>query len=458
MNYKEFLERKSQIKNEHGFEPLWVPDFLFDFQKYLVDWSLKKGRAAIFADCGLGKTPMQLVWAKNVQMKTKKPVLILTPLAVTRQTIEEGNKFGINVQKYDGRDFKEHEYSDRIIITNYEQLHKLDYKNFGGVVCDESSILKNFDGKLKDLITKFMRKIQYRSLWTATAAPNDYIELGTSSEALGNMGYMDMLTKFFKNNNNTVSTKSYHGKQQKWLFKGHAEEPFWKWVSSWAKAIRKPSDFGFEDNGFNLPAIEEENHIIKNTKPQEGMLFNMPAKTLPEQRQERRRTIKERCEKVAELVDTGKPAIVWCNLNDEGDMLEKLIPDAKQVAGKHSDQIKEDRLIGFKNNEFRVLITKPKIGAWGLNYQHCSHMTYFPSHSYEAYYQALHRLHRFGQKEEVKVDFVTTEGDEFIFKNLKTKSKQADKMFQQLIKHMNNEIEINKENKFTNQEKLPTWL
>jgi len=188
------------------------------------------------------------------------------------------------------------------------------------------------------------------------------------------------------------------------------------------------------------------------------MLFNMPAKTLPEQREERRRTIKERCEKVAQLVNTDKPAIVWCNLNDEGDLLEKLIPDAKQVAGKHSDQVKEDRLIGFKNNEFRVLITKPKIGAWGLNYQHCSHMTYFPSHSYEAYYQALHRLHRFGQKKQVKVDFVSTEGDEFIFKNLKTKTKQADKMFEQLIKHMNNAIEINKENKFTNQEKLPTWL
>src|SRR6056297_1311270 len=400
MEYTEFLERRKHIQNE-GFEPLEIPDFLFDFQKYLVEWAIKKGRAAIFADCGLGKTPMQLVWAKNVQMKTGKPVLILTPLAVSSQTIEEGEKFGIKVYKHDRDlklDFKEHKYLDRIVVTNYEQLHKFNHEDFGGVVCDESSILKNFDGAIKDEITQFMRKIQYRSLWTATAAPNDYIELGTSSEALGNMGYMDMLNKYFKNDQNNSATKRMYGKQQKWRFKGHAEEPFWQWVSSWAKAIRKPSDFNFEDNGFILPGIEEKVHVIKNTAPAPGMLFNVPARTLPEQRAERRRTMKERCEKAAELVNTKEPAIVWCNLNDEGDMLEKLIPDGVQVAGKHSDKIKEERLIGFKNGDFRVLITKPKIGAWGLNYQHCNHMTYFPTHSYEAYYQASRRLLRFGQK------------------------------------------------------------
>lgn len=452
MNYQKFLETKSQLGGNYGFDPLWMPDFLFEFQKYLIEWSLKKGRSAIFADCGLGKTPMQLVWAQNVVEKTNKPVLILTPLAVSTQTIQEAEKFNIDAIK--SQDGTVH----NITVTNYERLENYNPEDFSGVVCDESSILKNFDGKRKSQITQFMRKLPYRLLCTATAAPNDYIELGTSSEALGYLGHIDMLSKYFKNDQNNISGRRFHGKAMTWRFKGHAEDPFWKWISSWAKAIRKPSDLEFDDNGFILPGLIENDHLIENTRPAEGQLFVMPAIGLFEQRQERKRSTVERCEKVAELVDTGKPALVWCNLNDEGDLLEKLIPDSLQVAGKHRDEVKEERLIGFKKGEPRVLITKPKIGAWGLNYQHCSHITYFPTNSYEQYYQGVRRCYRFGQEKKVKVDFVTTPGDEYVFKNLLHKSKKADEMFDRLIQHMNDNVHIDNKKHFTNPEKLPAWL
>ena len=451
MEYYKYLQEKSHLSGNFGFDPLWMPDFLFDFQKHLVEWSLKKGRSAIFADCGLGKTPMQLVWAQNVVQKTNKPVLILTPLAVSTQTIQESEKFGIDANL--SRDGK---VSD-ITVTNYEKLHYFNPDDYSGVVCDESSILKSFDGKRKAEITQFMKKLPYRLLCTATAAPNDYVELGTSSEALGYMGYMDMLGKFFKNDQNNISGRRFHGKAMTWRFKGHAEDPFWKWVSGWAKAIRQPSDLGFDDNGFILPGLIENDHLIHNTRPAEGMLFVMPAVGIHEQRQERKRSIKERCEKVAELVDTGKPALVWCNLNDEGDLLEQIIPGSLQVAGKHREEIKEERLIGFKKGEPRVLITKPKIGAWGLNYQHCSHITYFPTNSYEQYYQGVRRCYRFGQDKKVKVDFVTTPGDEYVFKNLQHKSKLTSDMFDRLIEHMNDSVKINKEI-FTQKETIPSWL
>jgi len=452
MIYKDFLDQKTQLGGDHGFAPLFMPDYLFDFQKHLVEWSLFKGRDAIFADCGMGKTPMQLVWAKNIVQKTNKPVLILTPLAVSIQTISEAEKFGIDAKK--SSDGQVHD----ITVTNYEKLHYFNPDDFAGVVCDESSILKSFDGKRRSDITQFMRKLPYRLLCTATAAPNDYIELGTSSEALGYLGHVDMLGKYFKNDQNNISGRRFHGKAMTWRFKGHAEDPFWKWVSSWAKAIRKPSDLGFDDNGFILPGLIENAHLIQNVRPKDGMLFSMPAIGLFEQREERKRTVQERCEKVAELVNTGEPALVWCNLNVEGDLLEQLIPGSLQVAGKHRDEIKEERLTGFKKGEPRVLITKPKIGAWGLNYQHCSHITYFPTNSYEQYYQGVRRCYRFGQDKKVKVDFVTTPGDEYVFKNLQQKSRAASKMFDRLIEHMNDAVKTDNNKYFINQENIPTWL
>lgn len=458
MDYKEFLKQKSQLGGEYGFEPLWIPDFLFDFQKYLVEWSIKKGRGAMFADCGMGKTPMQLVWAENICRKTNGRVLIITPLAVSAQTIQEGEKFGIGVVRSDNG--KPH----RITVTNYERLHYFDSKDFEGVVCDESSILKNFDGKYKAAITQFMKKLKYRFLYTATAAPNDYIELGTSSEALGYLGYMDMLNRFFKNDQNNSSLRSHMvrfggERRAKWRFKGHAEEPFWRWVCSWARACRMPSDFGFDNDGFILPPKIEHQYIVKASRPLNGMLFAFPAVGLREEREERRHTIKERCEKIAELVsDTGKPALVWCHLNDEGDLLEQMIKDGVQVAGKHSDKLKEERLLGFANGDIRVLITKPKIGAWGLNYQHCSHITFFPSHSFEQYYQGVRRCWRFGQKNDVRIDIISTEGEVDVLKNLQRKSNAANKMFEKLVEFMNQYLEIKITDNYNQIEKIPQWL
>jgi hypothetical protein len=453
-SYYDFLERKGQSNIGNGFTPIWLPDFLYDFQKDLVEWAQVKGRCAIFADCGLGKTPVQLVWAENIVRKENKPVLIITPLAVSSQTKREAEKFGIECHRSQDGSVK-----PGINVTNYERLHYFNPNDFQGAVCDESSILKSFDGKTKDSVTEFMRHIPYRLLCTATAAPNDYIELGTSSEALGELGAMDMMNRFFKNTLNNSSTGRYHGETAKWRLKGHAEVPFWRWVCSWARALRKPSDLGFDDDRFILPALSETEHIVKSVKPPEGFLFNLPAVGLFEQRQERKRTIDERCKMTAELVNgTGKPALVWCHLNVEGDQLEKIIPDSEQISGKDSDDEKERKFLGFISGDIRVLVTKPKIGAWGLNLQHCSHITFFPSHSYEQYYQGVRRCWRFGQKNPVKVDIISTEGERDVLKNLQRKAEQADNMFSSLVSEMNNILKINRTTNYDMKEEVPEWL
>lgn len=453
-DYSEFLEGRAQLGVEHGFAPRWMPGFLFDFQASLVEWALRRGRAAIFADCGLGKTLMELVWADNVVRESGGRVLLLTPLAVTHQILAEAERFGIDAEiSRDGH------AAGRITITNYEKLHHFNANDFAGVVCDESSILKSFDGSTKQALTEFLRKRPYRLLATATAAPNDFIELGTSSEALGYLGYMDMLNKFFRNNLNNSSTGRYRGETAKWRLKGHAEVPFWRWVCSWARACRRPSDLGFSDERFELPPLLECEHLVDVHKPADGMLFALPAVGLKEQRDERRRTIEERCEQTAALVNhTGEPALVWCHLNPEGDLLAKMIPDAVQVSGSMSDEKKEAALMGFARGETRVLITKPVIGAWGLNYQHCNHITFFPSHSFEQYYQAVRRCWRFGQTRPVTVDVVTTEGETGVLKNLQRKAQQADQMFSSLVRHMNEAMHVKQANNHTNKTEVPSWL
>lgn len=453
MDYQGFLEHKTQFYGDSGFSPVWMPDWLFDFQAALVEWSIRKGRAAIFADCGLGKTPMELVWAENIARKTGGNVLILTPLAVSHQAVHEAQKFGIDAQRSaDGA-------AHRITIANYERLHYFNPSDFAGVVCDESSILKSFDGKRRGEITVFMRKMQYRLLATATAAPNDYIELGTSSEALGYLGHMDMLNRFFKNDLNNSAQGRMRGEVIKWRFKGHAELPFWRWVCSWARAIRRPSDLGFSDDRFVLPPLTEREHLVQADTLPEGMLFALPAAGLKDQRDERRRTVAERCERVAELVgNTGQPALVWCHLNEEGDQLERLIPDAVQVSGADSDDRKEDRMMAFASGKARVLVTKPKIGAWGLNFQHCAHITFFPSHSFEQYYQGVRRCWRFGQKRPVHVDLVTTEGELGVLRNLQRKAEQADRMFSSLVAEMNAAIAIDRASQFQSTIEVPQWL
>lgn len=361
--YVTFLERKARMGEGSGFEPLWLPDFLFPFQRALVEWAVRRGRAAIFADCGLGKTPMQLVWAENVVRKTNRPVLVLTPLAVGAQTAAEAEKFGIAAAR--SRDGKHS--GAAIVVTNYEKLHLFDPADFAGVVCDESSILKHFKGATQQAVTAFMMRTPYRLLCTATAAPNDYVELGTSSEALGDMGQVDMLGRFFKQDPK-IHTLNERGRRQKaamkgeriehrmvvsgtgssWRLKGHAATPFWRWVCSWARACRKPSDLGFKDEGFILPPLTTRHHVIEARTLADGMLFSRPAFGLQEEREERRRSLEERCAFAAQLVDKHDTSIIWCHLNVEGDTLERMIPNALQVSGATSEEESELALSWFK--------------------------------------------------------------------------------------------------------------
>lgn len=456
--YSEFLQSKQQTDTDGGFEPTFMPDVMFDFQKHLTDWALRRGRAALFEDCGTGKTLQELVWAQNVVEHTNKPVMVLTPLAVSSQTVREGEKFGIECKRTNVG-----EVHPGINVSNFERLHYYTATDFGGVVCDESGILKNFDGETRKAITEFMRVIPYRLLCTATAAPNDYFELGTSSEALGYLGFMDMLGKFFKNDRNTSSTgrawSGHGGGAPAWRFRGHAEKPFWRWVASWARTMRKPSDLGFDDGDFELPELIENEHTVRAKQPRDGYLFSIPAVGLAEEREERRRTIHERCEIAASLVnDTGKPAIAWCQLNDEGDLLEKLIPDAVQVSGKDSDDQKEEKFTAFTLGQVRVLVTKPIIGAWGMNWQHCAHMTTFATHSFEQYYQSVRRLWRYGQREKVVVDHVLSDGEGRVLRNLQRKAEATSRLFEEINRSVLNELQIDSNRSFTETEAMPSWL
>lgn len=455
IDYLKFIEDKSQLKEGSGFEPVFMPEVLKDFQVALSSWAIGHGRGSIFADCGMGKTPMQLVYAENVVRKTGRPVLIMAPLAVSAQTAREAEKFGIEVNRADKNGVR-----PGINITNYEKLHMFDSDDFAGAVCDESSILKSFGGKRRAEITTFMRKMKYRLLCTATAAPNDYHELGTSSEALGYMGYMDMLSRFFKNDRNTADSRGgmFCGKKMEWRFKGHAEDHFWRWVCSWARACRKPSDLGFDDLEFTLPPLTEEEHLVDIEKPREGCLFYLPSKDLIEQREDLRHTMRDRCEKAADLVDHKDQSIIWCHLNDEGNLLQKLIPGSVQVSGSDKDQSKEDKFLGFASGSIRTLITKPKIGGLGLNFQNCSHIVFFPSHSFEQYYQAVRRCWRFGQNHPVKVDVVTTVGQQRVLENLQRKAHSANRMFDRLVLHMRNQLDINSSDSFLEKECFPQWL
>lgn len=463
-DYDAFLAAKQHEGALHGFAPTCLPPFLFDFQAALIDWSVRKGRAAIFADCGLGKTPMQLVWAQNIIEHTNKPVLVLTPLAVGGQTVAEAQKFGIPaVRSRDGA----MPADARVVVANYERLHYFSPDDFAGVVCDESSILKHFRGATQSAVTDFMRKVPYRLLCTATAAPNDYTELGTSSEALGELGMMDMLGRFFRQDDtfhqlhqmksSNARVAAVAGTGNAWRLKHHAVTPFWKWVASWARACRKPSDLGFDDSRFVLPDLIERDHEVITRSARAGLLFSLPAQNMQEEREERRRTLPERVELAARLVAHDKPAVVWCHMNDEGDALERAIPDAVQVKGAHDDDEKEARYQAFADGSARVLVIKPKIGAWGLNWQHCAHVVTFASHSYEQYYQSVRRCWRFGQQSPVTVDIIFTEGETRVRENMLRKAKAADYMFAELVKHMNDAMRVERQRHSTRIE-VPSWL
>lgn len=443
--YGKFLAKKIDQGHDCGFPPVFMPEAAFPFQRDLIEWATRKGRAAIFADCGLGKTLMQLAWAENVARKTAGRVIILTPLAVSHQTVEEARKFGIDAQRSD-----DGSTPSQIVVTNYERIHHFNPSDFDGTVCDESSILKNFAGKTRAAITDFMAGHKYRLLCTATAAPNDYVELGTSSEALGVMERKHMLSRFFTHDGGDTAS---------WRLKGHVRSQiFWKWMTTWARAVRSPSDIGYDDAGFKLPELIKRMHVVESPPPEDA-LFSMPAIGLSEQREERKRTLEKRCELAAEIASSvSGPVVCWCSLNKEGDLLESMIDGAVQVSGADTDDAKEERFRAFENGEARVIVTKPTIAGFGLNWQHCSNQTFFPSHSFEQWYQAIRRSWRFGQKNPVTVDVITSQGEQRVMANLEAKTRAAETMFSELVKHMASEDQKNQPKKQEQKEEIPSWL
>ena len=475
-DYAQFLQRKSQIGNARGFKATFLPDCMFGFQKHLAEWNVWQGCSADYADCGLGKSLIELVVAENAIRHTNRPALIMTPLAVSNQTEREAKKFGIDAKV--SKDGKPHK---NITITNVERLHLFNPDDYSFVAYDESSGLKNFTGARRKQITRFMSKMPYRLLATATPSPNDYVELGTSSEALGELTYSEMLKRFFQQLDDKGQKRelklqyeaealiehdpSYFKKLAyrvaqtigQWRLRHHAVTHFWRWVASWARACRMPSDLGFSNDGFVLPELRERDHLITPESPPPGEMFNVPAFGMQEERAERRRTITERTEYVAKLVDHNRPAVVWCQMNDEADRLEEIIPDAKQIAGRTPDDRKVELYDAFTSGELRVLIIKPKIGALGLNWQHCNHVVTFASHSYEQYYQSIRRCWRFGQKLPVQLDVIATEGEVRVLANMRAKAKRATEMFKALVQEMNNATRIVNQEVKTKTE-VPTWL
>ena len=448
MEYKEFLKQKKHLLGNFGFEPNYYPDMAFDFQRYIIEKAVKKGRMAVFADTGLGKTLIQISIAQNIIQQTNKKVLILTPLAVAFQFILEAEKMGISDIEYS----KTGKHTKKIVICNYERLHYFNENDFVCVILDESSILKNFDGKIKQQVTSFIKKIPYRFLSTATPSPNDFIELGTSSEALGYMGYMDMLGKFFKANNNAVDS-SNRNIGEKFYLKPHAEKSFFAWVNQWSIMAKMPSDLGFSDERYKLPQLIINKHVVKNDSllDIDGQLqmFNRPAKNFNEIRHEVKMTIDKRCNKALELAK-GKTSVYWCNRNDESKILKENDKEAVEIIGSQSIDKKEEILKSFADGEIKRIITKAKMTGMGLNWQHCNHSIFFPTYSYEQYYQAIRRFWRFGQKNDVTIDMVISDGQTRVLEALQQKTQKAIELHKNLTENVNSTFlnvkkEFNKE-------------
>lgn len=429
MNYAAFLEQKQIDDAPTGLSEIpQLNPMLFDFQKDIVSWALRRGRACIFADCGMGKTPMQLEWARHVPGR----VLIVAPLAVANQTIHEAEKFGIDNIEY----LPEGELIDGNGITNYERLEKFDPSNYTGIVLDESSILKSYTGKIRNDIIERFGRIPYRLAATATPAPNDFMELGNHAEFVGAMSRTEMLSMFFVHDG---------GETQKWRLKGHAETEFWRWVASWAVMLRKPSDLGYEDLKFILPRIDVQQIDVETNEAQDGFLFPVEAQTLQERQQARRSTIADRAKVAAELVnESSEQWLVRCDRNDEADALKKAIPDAVEVRGSDTPEHKISAAERFRSGDIRVLVSKPSMFGYGLNFQNCHNVAFVGlSDSYEQYYQAVRRVWRFGQEKPVNVKIIVSELEGAVVKNIERKEKDAAKMAEEMVKHMHS---INEEN------------
>lgn len=434
MDYKTFLKTKIKKASQSGFDiqESKLNKMLFPFQKFIVKRMLKQGKGAIFADCGLGKTPMQLEWANQIAKHTKKPVLILTPLAVSGQTIEEGIKFHIPVKRYNGTDFP-------IQISNYEQIENIDCSNFAGVVLDESSILKNFEGETKKKIIETFADTDYKLCCTATPSPNDLMELGTHAEFLNVMGRNEMLSTYFVHDG---------GETSKWRIKGHAVNEFWDWVSSWALMLALPSDIGFSDEGYILPELNIDEFKVTTPKRENGKLFNDVAVNTINFNAELRLTLLERTSQVESIVNNSDESfVIWVKHNGEGDLLKKRIADSVQVKGSDSPEVKEKYLLGFAHNEYKILITKAKIAQFGLNFQN-SHNQIFASldFSFESLYQCIRRMYRFGQKHKVNIYLITTDTMQNVIESIRQKQRQFQEMQTQMsIATQRNYLKTNKQ-------------
>jgi hypothetical protein len=423
MDYHDFIKTKSFKPVISGFDADLSKYPLFDYQRDIARWALMRGKAAIFADTGLGKTIMQLSWADQVAYATGKPVLILAPLAVSDQTVSEGVKFGIGVSKYK----PESHAGAGVYIINYEQLHKCDPSLFGGVVLDESSILKGMNGAMRKMITEFAAHIHYRLSCTATPSPNDFMELGTQSEFLGIMSQVEMLAMFFVHDGSDTS---------KWRLKGHGKRKFFEWMATWAVFISKPSDLGYEDKGHDLPELIFHDHIIESGVT-DG-LFAPIAQGLLERNSARRDTVTARAEKAADIANSIEgQCLIWCHLNDESKMLAGLIDGAVEVTGSDDPEKKAKNLLGFASGDVVKLVSKPKIAGFGMNYQSCNHMVFVGlSDSWEQFYQAVRRCWRYGQKKPVHVHIISADVEGAVLANIKRKEDQNKILKSEMIEVM----------------------
>ena len=425
MEYSEFIRQKSSQIIDAGFESdqRLFPSHMRDFQRAFLQWGCRRGRAALFADTGLGKTIMQLAWASQVESHTNRPVLVVAPLCVAQQTVNEGRKFGIEAKYLRCPGFS----NPRIHVTNYEMLHKFDPSVYAGIVLDESSILKGMDGKMRRRITEFGRTIPYRLSCTATPSPNDFVELGTQSEFLGIMSQVEMLATFFIHDGSST---------QKWRLKGHGRSRFWEWLATWAMVIRNPADLGYDSTGYDLPPPVYHSHVVE-TGVTDGM-FAKVATGLNDRNRARRQSIKKRVAKASEIANSiDGPCIVWCQLNDESEKLAEQIGGSVQVYGSMGPETKEELIGSFTSGEIEKIITKPKIAGFGLNWQHCNQMIFVGlSDSWESFYQAIRRCWRFGQDKPVHIHIVTADTEGAVLENIRRKQSQNDQMAHEMSKVM----------------------
>ena len=459
MSYQEFVSRKLETIAPAGLEtPFTLPDSLFPMQRDLVSWALRRGRAAIFADTGLGKSRMQVAWADEVARRTGGDVMILAPLAVAAQTVGEGASIGVSITHCREPD----DVRPGINIVNYDRIHKFDCSRFVGVVLDESSVIKHHTAKTFDQLVQAFGRTPYRLCATATPAPNDWTELGTHAEFLGVCTRAEMLAEFFVHDG---------GETQTWRLKGHARHLFWQWVSQWGACVRKPSDLGYDDSAYRLPPLIETEHMVEaddSNLIEDGMLFALEASSLMERRAARKESLEGRVQACAALVNSDdQPWIIWGEYNAETEALCKLIPGAVEIAGPHTAEQKEQRLADFAAGKIRVLVSKPSICGWGLNWQHCARMAFVGvSDSFEAYYQAVRRCYRFGQKREVHVHLFSSQLEGAVLANLRRKQQDAIAMGESLAAETAAAVraEITGTQRQTNdynasrQVKAPSWL